>query len=388
MVSLWFTHHNCDDLISDEAYENARSGLWTEMEKAFRWIDRLQYLLVNFRKDPITFIGTPWWPGDIYDYIQEKWSHGEKPKHHEWRIHLPDGDYEEILLETRGEIAIFKHPPLKAGRAVYPEKLTLEQMEIMQAEDPQLHAAQILLIPTAGGVTAFNPEWLRTFEWEGPRQIHYRDDNQQIHFARTIDMNIIMSVDPAISKKSTAARSAIAVCGSDGARIFQLESWARKAKPAELAAQILEFYQEYKPSRIIIEKVGYQMALAEILTMEAQRLGLGALPIYEYNVGGDQKKVMRIVGLEPYFRKGLIYYHKSQNDFYQEYIQFSADIGNRLVDSLDALTMQRESWDQLRFLGDPEQKGGRDEWQERARKKQRQIMAHAGRRTREWNPSR
>ncbi len=58
-----------DDIISDDAAENAMSGSYTEIDKANRWMDRLEPLLKSPKDDPITIICTPWYKGDTYTYI-------------------------------------------------------------------------------------------------------------------------------------------------------------------------------------------------------------------------------------------------------------------------------------------------------------------------------
>ena len=41
---------------SEDAAENAMAGLYTEIDKANRWMDRLEPLLKNPKRDPITIV--------------------------------------------------------------------------------------------------------------------------------------------------------------------------------------------------------------------------------------------------------------------------------------------------------------------------------------------
>ena len=76
------------------------------------------------------------------------------------------------------------------------------------------------------------------------------------------------------------------------------------------------------------------------------------------------KKYVRIDSLEPYFRKGFIYYNpKSQQKFKDEYIRFSPDIKGGTKDILDALSFQKEHWEALSFLGGAQENTYRDKWQ-------------------------
>lgn len=380
-----------DDIISDEAMENARSGAWTEIDKTNRWIDRLEYLLKNPKVDPITFIGTPWWPGDCYSYVIDDLFGKGDPQEFLWHIELPNGEFQTLTLVRKGELAIFRLKPLQNGRPIFPERYPLEVLEKLQRDKPTLYASQVLLEPTADAASSFKVEWLKEFEWEGPRQIRYRDHENQLHFERLNNLSIIMSIDPAISDKSSAARSAITIVGSNGKFLFLLEAWARRCSPLDLATQILVFYKEYRPIRVIIESVQFQIALAEILTLLATKEKIQALPIFEFQTGSQQKKTTRIASLEPYFKKGLFYYHpKTQSDFIAELTNFSPLIGNKLVDILDAISMQKESWEHLAMLGSDTARDPQQDWVDRQKAQINKIRKHFSKRRtvdyseREW----
>lgn len=376
-----------DDILSQDAVENARSGSFSEIDKINRWLIRLQPMLTDPKRDPLTFIGTPWWPGDSYTFIEDIFGRGKPDNIHIWSLRLPGGELQQIKLIQKGELAIFRFPVVQDGRSLSP-KLTLDDLDKLREDDPVFYSAQYLLNPIAGGMTAFRAEHLNQFEWENQRQIRYRDHEGSVKFERTADLQVVMSVDPAISKKVTAARSAITVIASNGRALFLLEAWASRCSPTECAQRIIDFYKLYRPVRIIIESVAYQMALAEILKLLAKEQNVGQLPIYEYHSGADHRGKMRIAGLEPYFRKGLFYYHpKSQADFYEEYINFSPDIGNRTVDILDALAFQKETWEMLSMLGaDAANRPlSGEEWKQRSRAAADRIRRKFSRRlTTEW----
>lgn len=103
-----------DDLISDAAAENARKGLFTEIEAANLWVTRLPPLLKRPQVDPITFIYTPWFLGDTYQFIEDTFSHGEPEKRYIWLLDLPDGSTQQIELVQKGAVAKFA---LQIGRA-------------------------------------------------------------------------------------------------------------------------------------------------------------------------------------------------------------------------------------------------------------------------------
>jgi predicted phage terminase large subunit-like protein len=265
------------------------------------------------------------------------------------------------------------------GHCVYPEAFDAETLDALREDDPVFFAAQYLLKPGGGGASDFNAEWLKPFEWEGTKQISFKDNDGKTHFERLHELHCTISVDPAISDKGTADRSAIVVTGSDGERIFLLDTWAGRVGATDLAARVLETYREYNANRIVIETVAYQEALAEIITLLAQQAGMEQLPIAEHKTGSDHKKRIRILGLEPYFRKGLFYWNaKTQSNFFDEYISYPHV---KHKDILDALSFQKDVWERLLTKGRTGRDGGiLREWKQRDNERAMRIRASMGKR--------
>jgi phage terminase large subunit-like protein len=373
-----------DDIISQDAAENARTGSFTEIEKANRWILRLPPLLINRNTDPMTFIGTPWWVGDCYDFVVKTFGYGEPEETFKYTLRFPDGETQELLLYKQGDVAIFRMPAFdEGGRPRYPHLIDEDGYEKAMMEDPVFAASQYLLKPGGGGASAFNREWLKNFEWEGtpdnPKaRIRYRDAEMHTHVVRPRDLQIIMSVDPAISAKDSAAESAITVCGHNGRDIFLIEDWAERVSPTQLGSQILEFYRQYGGSHIIIEAVAYQESLFDVINLLAKTQGFkGRLPLYEHKTGTQTRKEVRIRSLEPYFRRGMFYCNiDSAWKFLKQYEAFP-HIKNK--DILDALSFQKELWERLAVRNDSAGGTAIDAWQEAERRKTARIRQHFSR---------
>lgn len=366
-----------DDIISKEAAENARSGSYSEIDKANRWIIQLQPLLKNPNKDPITFIGTPWWLGDCYDFVEETFGDGEEETEYLWTVELPSGGVQRIRLIQKGQLAIFRFYPVdENGRAVFPERFDLETLKALRKRDPVFYAAQYLLNPSAGEAAAFKSEWLKEYEWEmSGQQLSYTDLEGKTKFVRIKDLVCITSADPAISDVKGSARSAVMTIGTDGRHLFLLSAWSGRVGATELAERMLDDYKRFNSAYLVIESVAYQEALADVLHLLAQQRKLpGRLPIYEHKTGGQQRKEARILGLEPYFSKGFFYAnYASQQDFLDEYRGFPHI---KLRDMLDALSFQKELWERLAtraaeaddFAGNPLARGRKIQQAARASK--------------------
>lgn len=339
-----------DDIISQNAAENAYRGLFTEIEATNRWISRLQPLLKNPKTDPLLFIGTRWWEGDTYEYIQKFFGHDMPVKEYNWYLTLPDGERQRIVLRKIGEIAIFKRAAIEDGAAIFPERYNLEQLEMMAQEDPVFYAGQYLLNPTAKGATKFAEDDLRFYEIEGG-QIRYRDQTGEICYQPISELVTWVSVDPAFSKKNSAARTAIPVVGTNGKDFFLLEDFARRGVgEEEIASVTLDFLQQYNCTKIFVETIVAQIVIANAIRRVAKDRGIANPPIEEIASHGDTRKQWRIYALEPYFRRGRFYIHRSHQNFFQEFVGFPR---TALRDVLDAISFQKDEWERAVGFGSP-----------------------------------
>lgn len=348
----------CDDLLSQNAAEAAYRGNNAEIEATNRWITRLQPLLKNPKRDPLIFIGTRWWEGDSYEFIEDFWGKGEERREFIWTLKLPaqksawEGgeinrppETQQIKVYRRGEIAIFRFPAIDDnGRPIFPERYNIEELQAMQEEDPVFYAGQYLLEPTAGAASTFDPAWLKTFEYDGA-SIYFNSNEGKKEYIPLRSLTTYISVDPAFSKKSSSARTAIPVIGTDGERLFLLEDFAERLDSEDdIAAKVLEFWLRYKPTKIFVETIVAQVAVANAIRRRFREAGHGEPPIEEIRSHGQKSKVMRVFGLEHYWKRGLFYYHVSQQRFFREYVAFPRAI---LRDILDAISFQMPEWERI-----------------------------------------
>lgn len=154
------------------------------------------------------------------------------------------------------------------------------------------------------------------------------------------DLDIVITVDPAISERSTAARTAITVAGiSPYGKIFLLDSWAgRQGDPAKVIDQIVAMALEWGPRCIGIEMIAYQKALLPYMNREMTSRSKW-WPIVELkpdrNSKAVEKKNMRILSMVPFFKSGQIHILRGNYDFIDEYESFP---NGSTVDLLDAFS--------------------------------------------------
>lgn len=350
VTGVHLDHWICDDIISQNAAENALRGSFSEIESTNRWLHRLEPLLCAPKRDRITIIGTPWWQGDTYDYIEQLWGHGEPRQEFRWRLKLPTGETQTITLYKVGELVIYRRPAIENGRSIFPERWTLEELEMLSQQDPAFYAANYLLQPTAGAASEFNPDWLKYYEHDGS-QIRYRDQTGKLTYVNPRDLVCFISVDPAISDSHSAARSAVPVVATNGTEIFLLEDWAEKGYGIfDLSNKICDFFLKYRPRYIFVETVVYQRALLEALQQVSRERGCPELmaTVQEIKSHGKQSKDFRIYGLEPYFKQGRFYLHRSHQNFIQEYSNFPR---GALRDVIDSISFQKDAWERIAKSG-------------------------------------
>jgi hypothetical protein len=340
-----------DDLISTNAAEAAFRGNFAIMEETERWMTRLQPLLKSPKKDPIDVIGTRWWSNDVYEWIEKHFGHGEEKIERIWVVKLPNGKSQTINLYRIGEVAVFKRPAIENGASIFPERYTLEDLEMMSLEDPVFFAGQYMLEPAAGGAAKFKEEWLREYEIDG-KYIRYRDQLGEMKYQPIKDLKTFISVDPAFSKKLSSARTAIPVVGTNGSDYFLLEDFAEHGVGEDdIAKIVIDFFLKYKASKIFVETIVAQIVVANTIRRVAREKGIQIENfIEEVKSHGQNKKEWRILSLEPTFRRGRFYVHKSHTNFRQEYVSFPR---SSLKDVLDAISFQTDAWSKLEAFSTP-----------------------------------
>lgn len=347
-----------DDIISQNAAEAAHKGNFAEIEGTNRWITRIQPLLKSPKKDPILIIGTRWWQGDTYEFIEDFFGHSEPKQEFTWTLTLPDGETQTIQVYKRGEIAVFKRSAIERGDSIFPERYSLEDLQEMQREDPVFFAGQYLLEPTAGAASEFRPEWIKYYDWD-QNQIRFKDSLGKISYTVPRDMVTFMSVDPAIADSNSAARSAVPVVGVCKEGQFLLEDTARKGLgPFDLSHVIVDQFLRYKPRKIFIETLVYQRALMEVIAQVSRERGCPEIlgHIEEIRSHGKVDKLTRIYSLEPFFKRGNFYINRTHTNFREEYDSFPRGAKR---DLLDSLAFQTNSWE--RMMSQMDEKGPYDQ---------------------------
>ncbi len=335
-------HAVVDDMISDEAMENARAGLFSLMDKTNRWISRLRPIINTGQPHfGITFIGTPWWEDDSYTFIEKAFGYGDRTTRYRLKTQTPQGNV-QVTCRRLGDLAIFERPILDHGTSWFPERWPDEKLAKMRVDDPLLFAANMMLDPRAPEITTFKPEWRRYYTWANPSTVRYQNHDLKDCAALLTDLDIVVSVDPAFTEGGRAqdARQAIICTGGtpEGYRLI-LHAQATRQSLDGFLRDIVDTCHRFGARRLRLEKEGQQAAFnAQVrkALLDAQV----AVAVVEESTGGKHKDI-RIESLSPFFERGMLYGDRNHHEFWREYDTFPR---GKLKDLLDALAAQVPHW--------------------------------------------
>ena len=311
VVSRHYTHIKLDDLVGKEASESV-----DVMRKTIDWYLYTESLLVK-PTNPIDVYGTTWTFKDLYSWIQE----------HEIDVDL----FHRKAIDPR-------------GRVLWPERFPLDELNRIRAKIGSFKfSCQYLNEPFDPEHMTFDPGWLRFYELSGWAP---DDDGAQllsvIGQPKPSKVVPVILIDPAISEKSYAARSAVVCAGLDETeRIFVLEAWAERCQPLQMIDKVFEMAERWDPMLVAVEGVAYQRALKGFMEAECLRRKRW-LNIREVRPGSREGKETRIRGLQPYAERGKLWLRRSTCKLLVE--EFESFPLGETVDLLDALGYGPQVW--------------------------------------------
>ena len=312
VVSRHYTHIKLDDLVGKEASESV-----DVMRKTIDWYLYTESLLVA-PTDPIDVYGTTWTFKDLYSWMQE---------------HEEDIDF-------------FHRKAIDGDRILWPERFPRHELERIKRKIGSFKfSCQYQNTPYDPEQMTFDPGWLRYFEltgWEPDLEtgsLLIRIEGQP----KPVRIVPVLLVDPAISEKSDAARSAVVCAGlTEDERVMVLEVWAERTQPLHMIEKIFEMATRWDPVLCVaVEGVAYQRALKGFIEAECIRRRQW-LNVREVRPGNREGKTSRIRGIQPYAERGRLWIRRSTcRVLIDEFGDFP--LGDT-VDTLDALSYGPQVW--------------------------------------------
>lgn len=298
-------------IINDDLIEEQAASSMEELEKIKIWHEYSEALFDSIEKGRELMIGTRWHVSDLYGWL--------------------------IKNDLRYQTQVRKS--IEDGQPIFPERFSLPTLQAMQVTKPAVFATQYQNDPLAEGIVEFSTAWFREYEREVGTPLLWFADGSRVSLH---DLNRYIHVDPAISDRPGACRSAIVVSAIDQVGLpYLLDLWVKRGAGISITVdKILELARRWRPIATTVESIAYQKALCQILRERALSTGQ-YLRVIEYKPGA--LKEGRIRKLQDYFIKGLALpkAHPFLTEFITEYSQFP--LGSS-VDILDAMAQGPDVW--------------------------------------------
>lgn len=305
-VSRHYTLIKLDDLVGKAAENSVKV-----MKDTIDWYQYCESLLVNPQNE-IHVVGTPWGFNDLIRWIGD--NEGEYFSTFKTGCFGPDGE------------------------PIWPERFPRDELlRLRKKYGPYKFSCQYLCDPSDPDANNFRSEWLRKWRWSGDEVETERGERLNMD-----DFLFFIRIDPAISEKEDAARSAVIVDGvyRDG-RKFLFEDWAERCDPFRMLEVMFEFVQKYKPISVGVEGVAYQRILKPIIERLCAVRGIW-VNVVTFTPDSRERKVNRILGsMQPVFARGEYWVRDDHVNFIDEYMLFPT---GRTVDVLDAVAYGPHQW--------------------------------------------
>jgi predicted phage terminase large subunit-like protein len=240
---------------------------------------------------------------------------------------------------------------LPSGKPLWPEFWSIEELEAVKAEIPTAKwQAQYQQQPTSEVNAIIKREWWQEWTEKKPPAVDF----------------ILMTLDTAFEKKKSADYSAIVVFGiwtnpeDDQAHLILLEAWRERLEFPDLKKRVVEFYKEWEPDSIIIEK----KASGAPLIYEMRRMGI---PVQEFTPSKGNDKITRLNAVADIFASGRVW--APQKRWAEEVIdEVAAFPAGRHDDYVDCVSLALSRFRSGGFIGTTQDEEDQDYSVYRARK--------------------
>jgi len=295
-----------DLIIADDLVSQNNITTKEQMDKVIEFYKLALSLLEP--KGKFILIGTRWHFNDLYNHVIEN----EKHKFN----FLIQGAYN------------------KDGSLWFPQRLTKEFLDDQkQSQGSYIFSTQYLNSPVDDETAVFKKSSIKYYSIkERVYMPEGYDEKKPVYTLK--DMNVYMSIDPAISKRKTGDFTGITVTAVDPeSRKFVLHARKYKVQPKEMIDEIFNLWELYQPNEIGIETAVFQTML-QIFLMDEMRRRRKYLPIVELKANTIKSKEMRIRSLQPEFENGMVYIKPEMQDLEDELLRFPVGQHDDIIDSL------------------------------------------------------
>jgi predicted phage terminase large subunit-like protein len=304
------TGRGADVLIIDDPFKNREEANSRVMrDKVYDFYTSTAYTRLE-KGGSIVIIHTRWHTDDLIGRLLEKQKDG--------------GGGDEWTILSFPAIAEEDEEFRKAGEVLWPEKYDLQAMNnVRETVGTYDWVSLFQQNPIASEAQEFREEFFKYFE---EKDIQNKD------------LEVYVTVDPAISKASKGDNTCIMVVGKERGKpdLYKLEDITGHFDPGQTIDALFSLKVKYggKLARIGIETVAFQKTLLFSMNEEMRKRGIFIDVIEIKNPGSSKEE--RVRGLLPIYRTGTMWHRKSDTELEKELLTFPS---GRRDDRIDALSM-------------------------------------------------
>ena len=295
------TGRGAEILLIDDPIKNKEEAESASMrQKAWDWYVSTAYTRLH-PGGAVVLVGTRWHDDDLLGRVLEH-----------------EGDQWDVV--NFPAIAIKNEKYRKKGEALWPQRYPLEELKKIQITVGPLNWASLYQQnPILSETQDFKKEWFKKSESKPER------------------MQIMTTVDPAVSQSKRADDSVVLTAGMDPqGEIHILEISNRKMNPTELINEIFRHKTTWNPQKVGIETVAFQKSLVHFMKSEMRKR---QTYINIYEIKSRSSKEERIRGLIPYYQNGVIWHNQNCGELEDQLLRFPS---GRKDDIADCLSFQLE----------------------------------------------
>ncbi len=233
--------------------------------------------------------------------------------------------YEHWDVISFGAIAEEDEENRKKGEALWPSMFSVEELKIKEnAMGLYEFSALYQQHPIPSEKQVFKREWFKYFE-------EYELKGKNLRYYTLVDL--------AISEKQNADNTVILTVAKElgSPNIYRIEETAGNFDPGETIEAIFAHAVKYRPDAVGLETVAYQKALRYFIEEEMRKRAATEKPcyfrIYELKRNQTTAKEIRIKGLVPLYKLGVIFHRRSDVELEKELLSFP---GGKHDDRIDA----------------------------------------------------
>lgn len=309
-TSRHYSHICIDDPISDNALDSEKV-----MAESIERLKGCLDLLTDPEKDTIWIVGTRWAIHDVYSWFEKTLG-------------------KRLTRMIRGAI--------EDGQPIWPERFSLETLALKRAVLGEYKwSTQQMNNPRNAELQDVNVDDLKFWRW-GIEQdtVELLGRDGQVEESWPLHkLDVVTTVDLAMSEKQKSDRNAVVTCGiTPTARCIVLDAWGKRCTPLQVVEKLFEVQKAFHPRVFGIEGVAYQKALKYFVMAEGLRRDT-YIRVEDLRAPGQHKKHIR--SIQPIAATGRLYMLPTQMLLRQELADYP--LGEH-DDVADALGLQSQLW--------------------------------------------